>query len=619
MEMGFIQKSLRSLFFWIDRGVYSLVEGAYNIITELARTTILGQETIESFASRIYVLIGIVMLFKVAFSLISMFLNPDSFNNSKAGGGKLVQRIVVSLLLLIMVPTIFEWGFRLQSLIIDGNVLPTIILGGSSDPTHTSDTFTNAGKMISVTVFKSFFTPDGCDSNGGNCRYAQDSNMANIYDTPPEGGTINVGSFEPLITAGSNDRYYFDYSYGVSTVAGVFVAWIMIIFCFDIAVRSVKLSFLQLIAPIPILSYVDVKKGDKIFNDWVKNCVSTYVDLFVRLISIYFVIFILSELTQGGGLLSFYQYNANGELVPSTSTNGFVAVFIILGLLLFAKEAPQLIYDILGIKPSKGGFTLNPMKRLGASPFTAALAGGAVGLVGGTAAGVRALANRFANDGFTGITKDENGNILETGEIAKNVSQALFSPLAGGLSAGSRAVYGGLTGGGKGSALQWGINGIRKSSDNRNLRAKGFGTRSSLMDKWDDISGIKNKYGVTSQKKGLIKQWQIELKNLADNEHAVQETLQKKIGDMRNAGQVFKFFNNEYNTQGGYYVPKTYEQYVEQVYGEKLKEVGNAYKDEFDNLNALYTQRQELDIQGRKKEKEINDLTDDLNNRKPKK
>ena len=96
MSDNWFNDLIRGFLFWLDSLVYGLVEGAYNIMSELARTTILGFDTIVEFADRLYVLIGIFMLFKVAFSLINMFLNPDSFTDSKNGGGKLVQRIVIA-------------------------------------------------------------------------------------------------------------------------------------------------------------------------------------------------------------------------------------------------------------------------------------------------------------------------------------------------------------------------------------------------------------------------------------------------------------------------------------------------------------------------------------------
>jgi len=66
-------------------------------------------------------------------------------------------------------------------------------------------------------------------------------------------------------------------------------------YCISVGVRLIMLAFLQLIAPIPILSYLGQDK-DGVFGKWAKKCLSTFLDLFIRLAIIYFVIFIISLL-----------------------------------------------------------------------------------------------------------------------------------------------------------------------------------------------------------------------------------------------------------------------------------------------------------------------------------
>ena len=87
-----------------------------------------------------------------------------------------------------------------------------------------------------------------------------------------------------------------EYKYIFSTVVGVVVILLLITFCMDIAVRSIKLAFLQLVAPIPIISYVDPKSGkDGMFKKWYEMCFKTYISLFIRLIALYFAVYIISR------------------------------------------------------------------------------------------------------------------------------------------------------------------------------------------------------------------------------------------------------------------------------------------------------------------------------------
>ena len=66
---------------------------------------------------------------------------------------------------------------------------------------------------------------------------------------------------------------------------------IMLFFTVDVAIRAIKLGILRIIAPIPIISYVDPKSAkDGSFNNWLKALISTFAELFIKTaISVYCV------------------------------------------------------------------------------------------------------------------------------------------------------------------------------------------------------------------------------------------------------------------------------------------------------------------------------------------
>ena len=325
-------RGLRAAFYTLDKAVFFLFESAYSLVQKIAEVNILGEGDFQDFASRVYLFLGIFMLFKVAVSLINYFINPDSFSDSKSGMGSVLKRIIISLILIVAVPFIFTEARTLQDLLIkneNGNILVNVVFGGngSGDTQNMEEYYSNAGSTMSVKIFCSFFKAKDGDNEA--CLSAE-----------------SISALENLIDETGADEHEFTYDYKIplSTIAGGFAAWIMVMFCFDVAVRAVKLSFLQLISPIPVMSYIDPKKGDQIFNKWVSECVSTYLSLFLRLLALYLGIYILSRIN-----------------IDSTDT--FATVFIILGLLLFMKEVPKLVMDIFGIK-DMGGFTLNPLRKI---------------------------------------------------------------------------------------------------------------------------------------------------------------------------------------------------------------------------------------------------------------
>lgn len=152
----------------------------------------------------------------------------------------------------------------------------------------------------------------------------------------------NAGSWIPIFGGFvENTRYVFAFNWLISAIVGIVFLVILVGFTVDIAIRSIKLAILRLLAPIPIISYIEPKSSkDGMFASWVKALTSTYLDLFLRLAIVYFVIFLIQDMIENGIVITEV-----GGLVGA-----FSFVFIMLGLFFFAKMAPKFIKDILGLK-----------------------------------------------------------------------------------------------------------------------------------------------------------------------------------------------------------------------------------------------------------------------------
>lgn len=141
---------------------------------------------------------------------------------------------------------------------------------------------------------------------------------------------------------GGKSRYVFAFEWFWALIVGIIFLVIMVGFTVDIAIRSIKLAILRLIAPIPVISYIEPSssKNGGMFSSWVKALTSTYLDLFLRLAIVYFVIFLIQDMIVNGIVI-----NEAGGMVGIIS-----CIFIWIGLFLFAKMAPKFIKDALGIK-----------------------------------------------------------------------------------------------------------------------------------------------------------------------------------------------------------------------------------------------------------------------------
>ena len=415
-----IMDAIRTFFFLIDSVIYEFVGIIYGLLNEIANTTIFTEEIIDLFASKVYALLGIFMLFKVSFSIMTYIVNPDDFTDKNKGFGKLITNIMTTLILLIFTPWIFSQAMDIQRIVLKDNIIGKIFSTNASVSFFAGD---NIGKQMAYQTFTAFYQiddafkdqctnvtdKDNCTLFGSHDEYRDALNMAQAYED------ISLLKNYDLLNYEKNDQYVMSYKPLVSSVVGGFMAWILIIFCFDIAVRSVKLGFLRIIAPIPIISRVDPKsKG--VFDKWFKNCVSTYLDLFIRLLAIFFALFVIQQ--------SFNMEFVNAATGLPQEVGIFTKIFIIMGALLFAKQLPKLLSDLTGAKLD-GKFTLNPFDKLrqvpviGSAATTAtALAGGAI--TGGIAGYQAGFTGRGIAQGILGAAHSIKGKVPLMGGDGKD-------------------------------------------------------------------------------------------------------------------------------------------------------------------------------------------------------
>lgn len=435
---------LRSLFFFLDKLIYGLIGTVYNLFNDIANTTIFTNEVLEKFLPKVYALLAIFMLFKVSFSLLSYVVNPDDFMDKTKGGTKLLTNILITLALLVFTPTIFDKAMEVQRLILRDNVIGKIFSSTDINSNVTAD----PGNVMSYETFKAFYYLDTniyeeCEDiekgvKSDNCKATAFDGSSSFNDIASElnyaslTNSIDIYTSIDIVNQTDNTgSYTMTYLYLISTLCGGAIVLILISFCFDIAVRSIKLGFLQIISPVPIASRIDPKKGKEVFDKWVKSCLSTYLDLFIRLIAIYFALFIISNIASSGLEMTDVVTNTPKEI------SGGVKVFIILGALLFAKQLPKLIEDITGIKLS-GTFSLNPMNKLrqvpivgAATTMASAMAGGAItGGIAGAEAGNHVL--RGAWQGMLGAGSVMRDKVNWSGDDKGKNPRAFHSGLQSG-------------------------------------------------------------------------------------------------------------------------------------------------------------------------------------------
>lgn len=147
--------------------------------------------------------------------------------------------------------------------------------------------------------------------------------------------------------------YQVSYSFFLSTIVGILAAGLLISFALDIAVRSIKMGFLQIMAPIPIISYIDPDSSKhKFFNNWLKDVGKTWASLFIRIATLDIIIYIL-EILEVSNIFKKMPW----------ALWVWIGLFYLLGALIFAKKLPSWLESLTGIK-FDGGFEINPLKKV---------------------------------------------------------------------------------------------------------------------------------------------------------------------------------------------------------------------------------------------------------------
>ena len=353
-----LRQAWYGLCFLIDSLVYSLISIAYQVFNLIAKASLYNSENgdIKVMIDRISVILGIGMLFIIAYNIILNIMNPDKVSSS---GDKSMQGIfknaIIAIVMLTAYSTVFTYMTRIQNHIIDSQVIEKIILG--ADETNNTSS-SDMGSTVAAKIFITFYHP--IDDNGKILTYEDCENSSlDVCKAYREGvEAAEAGSIITLITNPTlydslfKKKPHMEYLYLISTICGIIALLMFVSYTIDIGIRVAKMAFLQIIAPIPIMAYITKPSGG-IFSKWLNDLIKTYLSLFMRLITIYFAMFLINILASNMG------NNTGGVFGDTSNVSVIIKLFgylvLILGVLLFAKDAPKLLENLLGTTFGEGG------------------------------------------------------------------------------------------------------------------------------------------------------------------------------------------------------------------------------------------------------------------------
>ena len=122
-------EGINYIFLIIDSFIYGAVNKIYKVYMTLAGARIFSSNLFSAVANRIYAVIGIVMLFVLAYTLIQGIISPDKITKGAGSGGEIIKRVLRAVIGLAIVPAVFNLAYRGQDAILANDVIGKIFLG----------------------------------------------------------------------------------------------------------------------------------------------------------------------------------------------------------------------------------------------------------------------------------------------------------------------------------------------------------------------------------------------------------------------------------------------------------------------------------------------------------
>lgn len=402
---------LRTIGFDIDLLLVSLIGRVYEYFMQILEGALFNDKVVSELLQNVYVFIGVIMFFRLLMLLLKYLINPDLVNDAKIGVNSLIKRVIIGLAGILFIPTLFDFALQLQQHIIEDNIIQQIIIP-SDMLDAVKEKVNSGGKYIGTYVLAGFISPGENASNKTKTEYEN---------------ALEIGDLSSLSTLKKDGwlvgEYEYDYFYLMSTFCLCYVLYLLIKYTLDILTRYLRMLMYQLLAPVAMIEYMINGSDDGVFKSWKNGFLSTYFMMFVRVLALWFVIFVLVLMT------------ANNEYTTGTllATNDyFLRAMIVMALLGFMMDLPKLMSQVFGLDFEQEGNAGGILKQVGGMLKGAAVGGLAVGgaAVGGAigtgkAIGSTAMNANFGKDGVS--LKDRINNKLGQNQTMQKLGNKLSS------------------------------------------------------------------------------------------------------------------------------------------------------------------------------------------------
>ena len=482
---------VRDIFAAIDSVLLRLLTFLIRLIFKIAFFDPATFGNLHSLYTKIYVILTVYMLFKLTFTFFNYIINPEALSDQKQGVTKIIRNSIIMIILLIILPGLFSGTLlgkdlgngkgkenvitRIQKAAVpilsnlllpngeDANGKPTGVskkddIFEFADPEKNDDDSEYLPNKIAVAIARVFYHP-AKETYEHICHYQVMPKEIEKIDDIQETNTSICEKMDcnDEVCTRYKDNNFYQYSYVlfISTLIIGFLDYLFIRMAVIVGKRAFKLIILEIIFPIPVIMLIDPKAMDDAsspFHSWLHSFVSTFLDLFFQLGSLFLFLTLISMLIE--------EFNNNPD-----NYDGFggklLQLTLIISLVTFSGEVPSFVKKAFGVKEEK-----SPTDELGS------IIGNAMGT------------SEAAQKKGTGLVNKVNSAALAGG---KKVLGA-----AGRGAQIAAAITGGLVGGARNGGLRGALSGANagvKSGLNLNPnKSLGSGILESVKDKIDRTS-----------------------------------------------------------------------------------------------------------------------------------
>ena len=182
LAINILKEGFFGILLTFDTIIYGLIGGAFKVFMAVAKARLLTSDTYYNVANKIYLIVGVMMLFVLSYAILRAIIDPDQATKGELGP-KMIQRVVIAVVGLALTPAIFNILYQAQGLFMEKDVLAQIFFKGNSTlsvPSYSGDEGGGNGEETSVdekikkiggavtatSVWQAFFSPaDGYNAS----------------------------------------------------------------------------------------------------------------------------------------------------------------------------------------------------------------------------------------------------------------------------------------------------------------------------------------------------------------------------------------------------------------------------------------------------------------------